>query len=357
MLCLLIILSLSMFAWGQDYSTYTVTNGDTLWAIATRYDTTINELQQVNGLQSATINVGQQLYLPTSVGGSISAESAQILSGYPNSFKVHSVTQNESLSSIAQKYNLNEDTLQSANPELMGPPIQGTVLRIPPNTGRVLTLQTGESLISLSLKYNLAPSELAKSNGVERLNLLKGQKVFVPIMASVAPQTSSDISGQSRRNTLYTQQLELLRKAPTLLDNHNHGHTNANQNYAWPLSSSGRLTSNFGYRDLVVNGSNFHAGIDLAANIGTPILAAKDGIVTKSGWLGGYGYAVYINHNDGTQTRYAHMSQILVGQNQYVKQGEMLGLVGSTGISTGPHLHFELRVNGYAVNPLEYLDN
>ena len=120
---------------------------------------------------------------------------------------------------------------------------------------------------------------------------------------------------------------------------------------AWPLSIRGRLTSYFGRRELIINGSNFHAGIDIAASTGTPILATKDGVVAKAGWLGGYGYAVYVNHNDGTQTRYAHMSQVFVSPSQGVRQGEQLGLVGSTGISTGPHLHFELRVNGYAVNP------
>ncbi len=360
MLRLLIILFFSfLFAWGQNYSTHIVKSGDTLWELAARYNTTVGDLQQLNGLYSTTISIGQQLYLPAATGGAISAENAAILSGYPNTFKLHIVSQGESLFSIAQHYGLNEDTLKSVNPEVVSTPAQGLALRIPPHTGRMVALQTGESILSLSLKYSLAPSELAESNGVENLNSLEGKKIFIPITASVLPQGSSVTtgqSGQSRREILHAKQLAILQKAPTLIANYSYSKY-TQQNYAWPLNVRGRLTSYFGRRDLVINGSNFHAGIDIAAPAGTPILATKNGVVAKAGWLGGYGYAVYVNHNDGTQTRYAHMSQVFVVQSQSVRQGEQLGLVGSTGISTGPHLHFELRVHGYAANPLEYLNN
>jgi murein DD-endopeptidase MepM/ murein hydrolase activator NlpD len=98
-----------------------------------------------------------------------------------------------------------------------------------------------------------------------------------------------------------------------------------------------------------------HEGIDIAASSGTPIHAAAAGTVIHAGWLGGYGNLVVVDHGDGLSTAYAHASAILVGLGQRVSQGETLSLVGSTGNSSGPHLHFEVRVNGSAVDPLFYL--
>ena len=85
-------------------------------------------------------------------------------------------------------------------------------------------------------------------------------------------------------------------------------------------------------------------------------MASSGGTVTRAGWSGGYGYVVYIKHPGGTETRYAHLSKVLVSVGQTVKQGEKIALSGNTGISTGPHLHFEILINGTAVNPLDYLN-
>ena len=98
-----------------------------------------------------------------------------------------------------------------------------------------------------------------------------------------------------------------------------------------------------------------HTGVDFAAPSGTPIKAAKSGYVTFSGSKGGYGNAVLINHNDDYSTLYGHASRLLVKEGQYVKQGDVIALVGSTGRSTGPHLHFEIFRNGNRINPLTKL--
>jgi len=95
-----------------------------------------------------------------------------------------------------------------------------------------------------------------------------------------------------------------------------------------------------------------HEGIDIAATIGTPIHAAASGTIIHAGWLGGYGNLVVVDHGDGLATAYAHASAILVGVGQQVSQGDTVSLVGSTGNSTGPHLHFEVRDHGRAINPL-----
>lgn len=117
----------------------------------------------------------------------------------------------------------------------------------------------------------------------------------------------------------------------------------------------GRLSSAFGWRNIAVNGNRYHAGVDLVAAAGTPVAAARDGLVTRSGWWGTYGYVVVLDHGDGSETRYAHLSRLGVAVGDAVRQGDVVGAVGSTGASTGPHLHFELRFAGRAVDPLSYL--
>ena len=124
--------------------------------------------------------------------------------------------------------------------------------------------------------------------------------------------------------------------------------------YIKPLSG-GRQTSGYGRRRAPTKGaSTNHRAIDWATPTGTAIWASCGGTVSVAGWQSGYGYVVYINHPDGNQTRYGHLSKILVSTGQKVKQGQKIALSGNTGRSTGPHLHFELRVNGTPVNPYNY---
>lgn len=126
--------------------------------------------------------------------------------------------------------------------------------------------------------------------------------------------------------------------------------------YIKPISG-GRLSSGFGARSAPTKGaSTNHKGVDWATPIGTTVVASNAGTVVHAGWASGYGYAVYINHADGRQTRYGHLSKVLVKAGQTVSQGERIALSGNTGRSTGPHVHFEIRINGTAVNPLKYLN-
>jgi len=118
-----------------------------------------------------------------------------------------------------------------------------------------------------------------------------------------------------------------------------------------PVNSGYTITSRFGTRS-----SGMHKGLDIAAPIGTPIYAAASGTVTASGWsTTGFGNFVKISHGNGVETLYAHCSTLNVSEGQYVSQGQMIATVGSTGWSTGPHLHLEIRVNGTVVNPQYYL--
>lgn len=116
------------------------------------------------------------------------------------------------------------------------------------------------------------------------------------------------------------------------------------------------LTSGFGVRsDPFRRGAAMHAGIDLAGPMGTPIYATADGVVSYSGWMRGYGNLIEIAHGKAVETRYGHLSKTLVKSNMRVKRGQLIGLMGSTGRSTGSHLHYEVRLDGRAVNPVPYL--
>ena len=117
----------------------------------------------------------------------------------------------------------------------------------------------------------------------------------------------------------------------------------------WPVA--GPISSYYGYRTSPGGiGSTFHEGVDIAGDYGTPISATAAGTVTQAGWVGGYGYLVEVKHADGIVTRYGHNSAVLVYEGQHVDQGSMIALMGSTGNSTGPHCHYEVRIHGEAVD-------
>jgi murein DD-endopeptidase MepM/ murein hydrolase activator NlpD len=117
-----------------------------------------------------------------------------------------------------------------------------------------------------------------------------------------------------------------------------------------------RLTSDYGMRTHpVLGGRRAHKGIDLASPTGTPVYAPADGMVGKAEWFSSYGLYIQVEHGGDLQTRYGHLSRLNVAAGQFVKKGDLIGYVGSTGRSTGSHLHYEVRVAGQAVNPLPYM--
>lgn len=117
-----------------------------------------------------------------------------------------------------------------------------------------------------------------------------------------------------------------------------------------------RVTSNFGVRKDPFNGAmKMHAGMDMAGVAGMPVYATGDGFVKRARWAGGYGNLVEIEHGFGYETRFGHLSRVLVGEGQFVRRGQMVGLMGSTGRSTAPHLHYEVRISGRPVQPAGYM--
>ncbi len=135
----------------------------------------------------------------------------------------------------------------------------------------------------------------------------------------------------------------------------NRGPSGGTGSMMWPTAVT-QITSPFGWRTHPVFGSQrFHSGIDIGADYGDTVAAADGGVVILSEWMGGYGKAVIIEHGNGISTLYGHNSELLVSEGQRVRKGEAIARVGSTGYSTGPHLHFEVRQDGSPVNPMSYL--
>ena len=168
--------------------------------------------------------------------------------------------------------------------------------------------------------------------------------------------------GDARFKSLFNSWTQMERSSPTL------GGGEEVTAYSSPVPVTGisvpsrmplegaALTSGFGMRTHpVLGGRRQHHGIDLAAPTGTPVYATADGIVGRADWYSSYGLYISINHGGSMETRYAHLSRLAVAAGDSVKKGDLIGYVGSTGRSTGPHLHYEVRVEGLAVNPIPYM--
>lgn len=180
---------------------------------------------------------------------------------------------------------------------------------------------------------------------------------ITPQSTTAGPNFYTDTGDKSTtRWDLFTPKKEQEAKRPSLAGKATASATASRTRFALPVKSYRRFSSPFGYRKHPLGGgSKMHKGIDLAANRGTRILAADSGVVKFAGWKGGYGYCVIIDHQNGYETLYGHCSKLLADVGDNVTRGDLIAEVGSTGASTGNHLHFEVHKNGVAVNPVQYL--
>ena len=199
--------------------------------------------------------------------------------------------------------------------------------------------------------------KLASLIGPERMNLQKGIGPIpdsnFDIEARTAGLTVADIDPKVDRVSDRAVTLQEKIKELTLLQEAKVAFLSSTPTI-WPVR--GWVTSDFGYRRSPFTlASDFHPGIDIAASWGTPIVAPADGVVTFSGFKNGYGQMVAIDHGFGVMTRYGHTSQLLVHEGEKIKRGAKIALVGSTGHSTGPHLHYEIHVDNVAVDPMKYI--
>lgn len=178
------------------------------------------------------------------------------------------------------------------------------------------------------------------------------QAIAMEDAEEVASFAKSDLSALDRQISALLDDLSIARE-----DLIAHLHNQRTTPTYWPTEST-RITSDYGYRrDPFTRRSAFHSGIDIGGKSGDPVYAAADGVVTSAGYSSGHGYSVTIKHPSGMTTRYSHLRKYEVEKGQKVLQGEKIAQLGSTGRSTGPHLHFEVIENGKTVDPMTYLDN
>ena len=232
------------------------------------------------------------------------------------SITAYHVVAGDTLSSIALQYQIDVATLKAANPGLQDEICVGDELTILPQIGVLHTVDTGDTLWAVANIYGVDVKTILEANGKQDEKLSTGEKIFVP--GGRMPRKETPVSRA------------------------------AVDRFLWP--TEGDISSNFGYR-----WGRLHAGIDIANDSGTAVKASRSGLVTFAGWDNSYGYVVRIDHGQGYTALYAHLSAYTVGLGQEVALGQLIGYMGSTGNATGPHLHFEIRKDGYLLDPLNLL--
>lgn len=236
-------------------------------------------------------------------------------------YYTYRVKKGDMIGYIADNFGITQDTIISVNNIHQSRLLQiGQYLKIPSMPGIIYTVRKdGETVDSISTKYEVSADKCCKANNLERnVSLTAGTTVFVPD-AELDWVTRQEING------------DLFHK---------------------PIHNRYYVSSLFGWRSSPFSGKrSYHSGIDMACPTGTPIYAALGGVVSSTGFNNVYGNYVIVTHHSGYKTLYGHMSAILVTKGKYVDTNTRIGKVGSTGMSTGPHLHFTVYKNGKTVNP------
>lgn len=253
----------------------------------------------------------------------------------------YTVEPGDVIGSIAEKFNINVSTILWENNLTAYSVIRpGDRLTILPTNGVSYKVERGDSIDKIAKRYGIDKDEMIRLNKLdESKGLAYGQKLFLPgarkmsttIARNTAQPTSNSRSG-----------LQVLKDLVTKSPN---AKPASGEKLNWPTVGY-RITQYYTWK---------HHGLDVANKIGTPLYAVDDGVVEYSGWGTGYGNYVFINHGNGVKTKYAHASKLFVKKGDTVKKGETIAAMGSTGWSTGPHIHFEYIVNGVKYNPLNYL--
>lgn len=194
-------------------------------------------------------------------------------------------------------------------------------------------------------------TQVALEAKTARVNKLKEQRSYMLYKAQEEEQQSQE---EYERLLVVSENIAAMLRNMESNGMTASGNRGGTGRFIWPCS--GQITSYYGWRTHPVFGTTkYHSGMDIAVDYGTPILAADSGTVVYSGWLGGYGYAVMIDHGSGLVTLYGHNQGLNVYEGQYVSKGTCIAYAGSTGYSTGPHCHFEVRLHGEVTEPLNYL--
>lgn len=280
----------------------------------------------------------------------------------------YTVKEGDTLTAIAEAYSTDLATLRALNsdvePDYLAPGQSLKVIKA--FHGMTYTARDGETLADVAAAYGIDADEIRVANGLQTdAELPEGETLFLP---GARPRSRMVVSrsGHSRTESPQVPAAEpkavptavaapapkpAPKPAPVPAAAPAVAPRPSGDGWKWPIVG-GNLSSKFGWRSDM--GDN-HTGIDIAVPAGTPAVAVRGGLVELAGWDGGYGLCVIIDHGDGTKSRYAHASTLLVSAGQTVAQGQAVIGVGSTGYSTGNHLHFEIIVDGAEQDPLKFL--
>lgn len=320
--------------------------GDTIDSVAKEYGVKVDDIRRANGLKlNENPKYTDIFYVPDNT------DSVPLTLAYVNKLKKYeadlekqgkplllteyAVKEGDSLWSIASKFDLDLDTIIGSNKISNINFLKlGTVLRIPNQDGIFVKVAKNDTVAKLADKHGSYKQAVYVANLLsDEAGLKIGNEIFLP-GAKVAAVTASAARTGSRA-------------AKTTV-------SSSSRKFRWPVM--GKISSVFGWRRSPFGRRRvFHSGLDIRAPRGRGIVAAGDGRVVHSGWMGGYGKTIVISHPGGMSTLYGHCSSLLVRNGSTVKTGQLIARVGSTGRSTGNHLHFEVRRNGTPQNPLRYL--
>lgn len=250
----------------------------------------------------------------------------------------YTVNNGDTISSIAKKFGISVNTILWSNNLTAFSLIRaGNSLSILPVSGVTYKVKSGDTVGKIARNFGVGEDEIFKYNNIKSANgLVIGQTVIIPGGKQITTSSNIAKAVTSTKNNAAAviEKLVNPKKAP-----------DAGGKMAWPTEGH-RITQYYSWR---------HTGLDIANKVGTPLYAAEAGKVEFSGWSNGYGNNVVINHGGGKKTRYAHASKLFVKVGDSVDRGEQIAAMGSTGWSTGPHIHFEVIINGTKYNPLSYI--
>ena len=330
---------------------YIVKAGETMSDIAVANGVSVNDIVKANDLKNPNrLSEKQLLLIPNNsdaVDGTLEevlTRKARVVAAQekvsPVKVAAYIVAAGDSLWTVANSQNLEIDTLFGCNdlkdPDKLRP---GATLRIPDQDGIFYKVGKGDTLEKIAKSYGIPADRIRMGNAPGAVDTLTaGAEIFLPGArpeASDTPSEGKSSSGSGKKSS------ESPAKSYT-------------RSYRWPVV--GKINSPFGWRrHPVTRRRDFHTGVDIKAPRGRAIKAAKAGRVEYAGWMGGYGRVVVVRHGDGYSTLYAHCNSISVRKGQSVSQGQTIASVGTSGRSTGPHLHFEIRNGQSPQNPLKML--
>lgn len=302
--------------------TVVVREGQSLWDIASAWGVSIQTIAAVNGLANVEfVKPGQRLLIPVATDPGAPAKLA---------------AQAAKAVAMQQAAARRKVRVTSSKASAKAPRGQSRTSAARP---LAVTLGEGQTLWSLARAHGTSVDAIVEANGLRDADRVRaGTRLVIPGRTAA-----------SRPSRVTTARVSAQRAGEAFTKAASTTAVRIARGFLWP--ARGQITSRFGWRR-----SRQHTGLDIAAPYGSPIFASRPGRVIFAGWYYDYGRAVIVDHGGGVQTLYGHASTLLVQTGQTIAQGELIARVGTSGRTTGPHVHFEVRVNGKAVNPMKYMN-